>query len=99
MDDIHAAPISNYSLQPADTRNSDPAVRLLEPHQEVLGWCSSCDGSHCRFDCCAYPRFRDRRYVGNIVNDWNGHRDCQGSLGALKTNKRPITKLLSLPGY
>jgi hypothetical protein len=90
---IHAIPISNYSSKPATTRNSGPTVRLLEPHQEVLGWRGACDCSRRRFDCRVYPRFRDCRCVGNIVNDWSSHHSCEGSPGALKTSKRLITKL------
>jgi hypothetical protein len=85
--DIHAVAISNYSSQPAATRNSGPIVRLLEPHQKVLGWRGACDCSRRRLGCRADPWFRDCRCVGNNVNDWNSRHSCQGSPGALKTNK------------
>ena len=93
MRNIHAAPISNYSLQPASTRNSGPAARLLGPYEELWGWRGPCDSSCRRFNSCAYPWFRDCRCVGHIVGDWRSHCSYQGSPGALKTSKRLIAKL------
>jgi hypothetical protein len=58
------------------------------PYQELWCWRRSRDSGHRGFNCRAHPRFRDCRCVGHIVNDRNSHRDCQGSLCPLKTNKR-----------